>query len=233
MLTLLGSLHAMEINIEAKKEFKPVSGPVIVAISNDVLITGDSFGLVKTWDINTIKLLNEFQIHKKNEINSIAIKDDKVVTGSSDYSCTHDAVKIWNINTGEILHTLNSQGHTRSVAINDDKLVTSTENNLLPWNIKSGERIGIGKFTNTQIGSPFTRATITENKMVAGSYDKKTTVYDIETGKVLHVFEDDKRCYTTALTAAADDKIIIGLNDGRIKILDMKNNTILHTFVNM
>lgn len=140
---------------------------------------------------------------------------------------TRDSVKIWDINTGTILHTLDPDGDCISVAVDDDKLVTATSTRLRGWGIEAGKSIGCARMANPT-ASIFFNVTTIQNKMVAG-YAMETNVFDITTADLLHSFEDEKFKRTTALTAASDCKVIIGLRDGRVKVLDIKNYAVLHS----
>jgi hypothetical protein len=232
-LSLAGYLYSMEMGNEGEKiEFLSTnSGSVVIAIFEDKLVTGDRSGLVKIWNIYNCKLLNEWQIHEKEEINSIAIaKDGKVATGSGAYWSSINSLKIWDINTGNILYTLDPDGHVKSVAIDDTKLITVTPANLKIWDINTGESIGQAMYTNSNHGY-YVTVTITGNKMLVGDSSIYAKIFDITTGKLLYSLKDEKSSGVVASKAVDYSKIIIGLSDGRIKILDIENNRVLHALI--
>lgn len=71
------------------------------------------------------------------DVNSVAICDDVIVSGSSDRT-----VKVWSLKSGECLKTL--EGHSSnvtSVAIFDDIIVSKSGNETIHWSRSSRERL--------------------------------------------------------------------------------------------
>jgi WD40 repeat protein len=70
-------------------------------------------------------------------VNSVAICDDVIVSGSSDKT-----VKVWSLKSGECLKTL--EGHSNwvlSVAIFDDVIVSKSRNETICWSRSSLNRL--------------------------------------------------------------------------------------------
>ena len=159
-----------------------------------------------------------------NKISSVAIAGDKIVTGSWD-----NTAKIWDINTGQLLHTL--VGHNsriRLVVIAGDKVVTGSDDNTAKiWDIKTG------KLPNTLVGhnSSVWSVAIAGDKVVTGSNDTTAKVWDIKTGKLLHTLAGHNNAIGFRSVAIAGDKIVTGSWDNTAKIWDINSGKLHHTLV--
>ena len=170
-----------------------------VAIVGDKVMTRNNRS-VKIWDINTGQLLQTF-VANINGVSSVAIADDKVVTGSFDNSA-----KISDINTGQLLHTLDGHaGCVNSVAIAGDKVVTgSSDYTVKIWDISTGQLLYTIKGHKKKI----TSVAIAGDKVVTGSSDVTATIWDINRGQLLRRLVGHRGAFRSV--AIAGDKVVTG-----------------------
>src|SRR3990167_689587 len=154
-------------------------------------------------------------------ITSIAIYNDKVVTGSDDKTAI-----IWNLNTGKQLHTLN--GHTnnciRLVAISGDKVVTgSWDKTAIIWDLNTGKQLHIlNGHTDCMLS-----VAISGDKVVTGSCDMTAIIWNLNTGKQLHTLKGHTDCIR--LVAISGDKVVTGSDDETAIIWNLNTGKQLHT----
>ncbi len=197
-------------------------------------LTG-STDIVNIWDINSDS--TKVVTGHTNSINSIAISSDNktVVTGSSD-----GTAKIWNINSGELQHTLT--GHTyriNSVAISADstKVVTGSDDRTAKtWNMRTGQCLQTLTGRTSWIDSVATSADST--KVVTGSGDRTAKIWDMKdmrSGQCLQTLTGHIDKIYSVATSSDRTKVVTGLGNGIVKIWDMtKFNTIynyLHNYI--
>ena len=120
-----------------------------VAISPDgrYIVSGSRDRTVRIWDINSGDLLRTLGGHEWGGVNSVAISPDSryIVSGGGRVLIdpfTDSAVQIWDINSGDLLMTL--EGHeesVRSVAISPDGryIVSGDGKTVRIWDINSGD----------------------------------------------------------------------------------------------
>ena len=167
-----------------------------------------------------INLNNVFDYGHSDQIMQVAISDGKIVSGSLDKT-----VKIWDINTGELLNTLT--GHTNyvySVAINEGRVVSgSWDKTIKVWDVITGNLL------NTLQGhGDFVRCVaIREEKIVSGSLDKTIKIWDSNTGKLLNtLIGHTNYVYSVAIS---EGKVVSGSRDKTVKIWDVNTGELLNT----
>ncbi len=106
-----------------------------LAIKDGILAVGLGNGFLETINIHTKAALCLFK-NNTAKISSILINDNKIFTGSY-YGIT----KVWNIDTGELLHTLTGPNRHRSIissiALTGDAVVTgSYDDTAKIWPLK-------------------------------------------------------------------------------------------------
>ena len=200
-----------------------------VAIAGDKVVTGSADETAKIWDLNTGELLHILAGHT-GEVNAVAIAGDptslqpslkamadtvklrragKVVTGSGDRTA-----KIWDLNTGTLLHTL--VGHTSligSVAVAGDKVVTgSYDNTAKIWDLNTGTLLHT---LAGHTGAIYSVA-ITGDKVVTGSSDNTAKIWNLNTGELLRTLAGHTGWVGSI--AVAGNKVVTGSQDGTAKI---------------
>lgn len=150
-------------------------------------------------------------------IYSVAIGRDTVVTGSE------IAVRVWNINTGELQCSINKD-FVQSVATNDDgdkAVILSSEGVVEVLNISTKIPRRLHKFNVHEA----TVVAIGGDKVVVGSSDGAVTVWDISTNQpqILDTF----RMHTGSVNSViiSGDKVVSGSDDMTAIVYDLPTRT--------
>ncbi len=162
---------------------------------------------IKIWNRNTCILVRTLEGHS-DEVNSVAIDGDRVISGSDD-----DTIKIWNITTfPALVRTL--EGHearVSSVAIDVDRVISgSWDHTIKIWNINTGECL-----QTLEANGGVLSVAIDKPRIVSGSDD--INIWDINTGESLQTL---KAKYLTCV-AIKGDFIVYGDTNGTVRRLDI------------
>ena len=115
-------------------------------------------------------------------VNSVAIRPDntKIVSGSSD-----NTIKVWDLESGRLLNTLNLSSYVNSVAITSDnsKIVSSgsADKIIKVWDLNTGKLLNTVEGHTDNIFSVAISPDST--KIVSGSYDKTIKVWEMQKAK--------------------------------------------------
>ncbi|WVF66697.1 hypothetical protein IAT40_001439 [Kwoniella sp. CBS 6097] len=125
-------------------------------------------------------------------------------------------VKVWNVDTGELLHSM--RGHTstiRCLKVLDKRPIAisgSRDRTLRVWDIKRGEQIHVLSGHEESVRC----VEIAGNMAVSGSYDFTARVWNLETGECVHVLRGH---YHQIYSVAFDGVIIVtGSLDSTIRV---------------
>jgi WD40 repeat protein len=124
---------------EPLAEFIAPGESTTMAFSRDgqVLARAGSNDL-KVWNLSSKKEVN---LHgHTGTINDVALTSRVVITGSSD-----KAARIWNVQTGQTLHTLANDDTVQAVAISPDgrsAISGCSDGTIRLWDVESGSRLG-------------------------------------------------------------------------------------------
>ena len=152
-----------------------------IAISKDgkaVISVGDD-KKIKVWNIERRKIIREF--NENDTVKSIIyINERNIASGSFD-----NTVKIWDLETGEKLHTLKGHSNTintLSITPNEKKLVSgSKDRSIKIWDLKTKEN------TNTlkgHTGWVLDVQTTPDGKFIIScSIDKTIKIWELDSGK--------------------------------------------------
>lgn len=144
-----------------------------------------------------------------------------LVTGGCDR-----VARVWNLTTGEIIHTLRGHVSTiRCLKVRDDKLAVtgSRDTTLRIWDIETGELRHVCAGHQSSVRC----LDISGNKVASGSYDSTARIWDIETGQCLHVLVG----HHSQIYAIAFDgqKVVTGSLDSNIRVWSAESGECLVT----
>ena len=143
---------------------------------------------------------------------SVFVKDNRIISGSWDKT-----IKIWDINTGECLKTL--EGHTdnvNSVFVKDNLIISSSNDKTIKiWDINTGDCINTLKGHTSAV---YSAVSVLDNLIISSSEDKTIRIWDINTGDCLKTLTDDTHCPNSNSVLAKDNLIISGSVSGTIRI---------------
>ncbi len=149
------------------------------------------------WDVNTGELKKTF-----TGLSKIALSlDGKTLTGI----CDDNTIKLWDVKTGELKNSLtlhSSKSFSMAFSPDGKILVSQEQESLKLWNISSGElksSIAIGQscnpYENTWRRTVFSpngqTLAISRNVREDGTFDKTTTLWDVETGQLIRTLDNN------------------------------------------
>ena len=119
------------------------TGPVlVVAISNDgslMATTPDRYA-IKIWDLFEEELLSTWHTSFTGAVNTLEFSPTGLNMSSGHYD---GILRLWDINTGEVIHTIDAESVVQSIAYSPDGRIIATggsyENGLIKlWDIGTG-----------------------------------------------------------------------------------------------
>jgi WD40 repeat protein len=145
--------------------------------------------------------------------------------GSHALSGSYDnTLRLWDLATGETLRTL--KGHTNGVvavaALADGSraLSGSFDSTLRLWDLATGETLCT--LQGQPDGVMAVAALDDGSRAVTGGYDKMIRLWDLTTGECLTEYAAD--AVVSGVAFARDDLIVPASADGRIHVLEIREN---------
>lgn len=171
---------------------------------------------IEVFDTNTAEKVRTLEGHeggvwalqfKGGEIHD---PDRILVTGG----CDRD-VRVWNLESGELLHVLRGHQSTiRCLKMKDKRIAVtgSRDTTMRVWDIQRGTLIHVLLGHQASVRC----MEIHGNTLVSGSYDSTARVWDLRTGRCLHVLSG----HDTQIYAIAFDghKVVTGSLDSNIRV---------------
>jgi WD40 repeat protein len=184
------------------------------------LISGLQYKYIKIWDLQRDKAI--YQIDGfDSAILDITNIDDKIVVSSSD-----GIIKIYNDEKMELINSIDAhQWGIKSIAISDFRLYSvSNDADIKVWDLETGDNIHTIKNAHEM---DITKIIISDKYIITSSKDSDIQIRDKNNYKIITTLYN----YGTAVnTMVADDEnIIAGLENGEIKIWDIKTLKLIKT----
>jgi len=182
----------------------------IIIVKDDKLIC-DSFKTINICDLKSGNLISSINTDHNSAICHLEAQDGKIISADND-----GIIKIWDFNTGTLLHTLDKhQGSICSLLANDGKLIsTSYDSTIKIWDLESGQELhslrGHAKW--------LTCLSIKDGMIISGSFDRTIKIWDLESGQLLRTLVA-LESYPVNLQVK-DERLVAGLVNGKIKIFD-------------
>ncbi|MCY4404012.1 MAG: hypothetical protein OXD54_15720 [Candidatus Poribacteria bacterium] len=210
---------------------KGVTKSITFSPDNTQLAVHTTIG-IWLYDTDTAELLNLFRVDTHFFPESITFSPDGDTIASSNRG---NQVRLWNVATGEILHTLIMQGGgwiTDVQFTTDGKKVASFTNRepsfIGLWDTATGKDLH-GLMYNGQIVSI---AISSDSKKIVGtSSDQTTQVWDIITGEHLHSLNGHKDIVGGAAFSPDGHIIATRSDDTTIRLWDANTGEHLHTLL--
>ena len=236
-------MSVYEWNLQTGKlsNFIDVFGSILkytaLAVANNKLIVGSDTGYMEIRDLHNEKVLNMIEGHKE-DVRSIIVNDGKIISGSDDKT-----IKIWDINTGNLIKTLPDKScsisifsspertvtqtvhpsnilldKVTSLAANNGKLVSGSHDTTVNiWDLNSGEVL----WTLAGHNSPVHSVAIDDKKAISVGYDEKMEIWDWQTSKLIDTINNYPQNITSA--EIIQDKLVLKNDKEKTKIWDLKN----------
>lgn len=191
-------------------------------ISNNILISGCTGGLLKLWNIETGECFKVLNVQLKCILSILVLSTDKIII------CTDDKIKL-QLYDLKYDFLLRFEAHTGEECcidkISDDQIVTC-DKQIKIWNINTGDCLKTLKGHSNTICC---LKVLFNERLVSGSSDDTIKLWDLNTGdclKTLIGHSDTVRC----IEQLSEEEIISGSEDRTIKIWDLSTGDCLKTF---
>lgn len=212
-----GDNSCLNENREKQNTACPTDAITSLAISsNDKILVGGSWQKIWVWNLEDGKVLYTIDSHF-HWILSVAISPDGniLVSGSADKT-----VKIWNLKTGQLIHSLSHQSWVTAVAISPDgnTLVSgSTDKTIHIWNLATGKSTKIIK-NKKELSSVLSLCISPDGETIAsGSSDNKVALWNLKSGKFIRSLEGHSDWISSVKITSDNTTLISGSRDGVVK----------------
>ncbi len=200
-----------------------------VAFSPDgqKLATGSDDKIVRIWDFETHKCLQELEGHR-NWIRSVAFSPDgeQLASGSDGHT-----VRLWNVQTGKCIKTLREHtDRVRSVAFSPDgqQLASASDDKTIKiWNVQTGECL------NTLLGHTDRVRSVAFSsdgeQLVSSSDDKTIKLWDVKKGECLKTLRGHIDQVESVAISPDNRYIVSGSDDQTAKIWEVQTGKCLRS----
>ncbi|NIA10854.1 MAG: hypothetical protein GWP10_14285, partial [Nitrospiraceae bacterium] len=169
-----GVIALLGLGVPASVEFSPDGRYVAL---------GTSIG-IELRNAETLKLVRLF----KGRCTSVSFSPDGTLLASASYD---DTVKLWNVNTGELVRTLQANSYyVKSVSFSPDGTLLASgswDDTIKLWNVNTGEPVrtleGQSSGVNSVSFSP------DGTLLASGSWDGTIKLWNVNTGMVVRTLE--------------------------------------------
>jgi WD40 repeat protein len=198
-----------------------------VATHNNLVALSESHDnyTIRVCDLMTGHLIHILTGHT-NRIQSIAMRDNLIVSGSLDKT-----VRVWDVTTGCLIHTFTFASGVSYARFTDgcDNLIVSKnqDNTVNILDAMTGCQIhtlarGATNVTSLSVGR--------DNMIMLGISDNTIELWDAETGHQIHILDPTMGHTDWVISIVAHDNMIISHSkDGIIKTWDAVTGGIIHT----
>ncbi|MEO1432387.1 MAG: serine/threonine-protein kinase [Cyanobacteria bacterium J06633_8] len=168
--------------------------------------------------------------NKRDSINSIAVTPDGNILASGSY-CWN--VKLWEIKTGELLHTINCDYPMNAVAFSPDGLILASADSgkcIRIWNASSNKKNLIVKAHKGLFGEVNSLSFSPDSRIIASAgSDKTVKLWDVNTGEEIRTLIGHKKSVNSVAISPNGKFIISGSGDGTAILWDLNMGTLVNT----
>ena len=190
-------------------EFSPLNNNLFGKLKikcNDIKFTDDFGSCIRTYGEHS-SLVRTFQV---DEISK------KIITGSTD-----NTIKIWNLETGECLKTLEDhKGWVTSILLyNDNKFISCSDDKTIKiWSLDSYECLN----TLTSDLGVFSICFLADNILASGCYSGRINIWNLNNFSLIHSFDAHKEIVSCLKLTKDNSKLVSCSSDCSIKIWNIK-----------
>jgi len=189
------------------------------------IVSGNSDGEVKIWNVEDGSLLNLLSGHTDG-VNSVSCSPDgkRIVSGSDDKT-----VRIWDADNGRLLHTL--KGHSDFVLgvrfSPDGKTLASKEqwDSVLIWDAENGDYL----YKTYQTSSGDVNYSPDGKQIISGHYNGELIIWNALNGLHLTRLRGHTGSVNSASYSPDGKRIVSGSYDNTLRIWDAKSGDLLNT----
>ncbi len=199
-----------------------------VAISPDdrLVAKGGSDGKITIWQIDNRQSLLKIKAHDSHVVGLVFTADSKKLFSSS----FDRTIKIWDLDSGNCLHTWQLNAPVYRIALSPDDLILASGSNcgdVLLWDVTTKELLN--KFT----GHTMTVLDISfqpQGKLLASSsFDTSIKIWDLNTGNCLRTLTEHTQVVSSVNFNSLGTQVASSGLDTLIKIWDVESGQCLQT----
>src|ERR1043165_8136056 len=198
-----------------------------VAFSPDGLrvLSGGEDNTAKLWDVRSGRVLRKFVGHVKEVVAvSFSPIGTLIVTGGG------DALKLWDSETGELIHTFDDSRFANSAKFSADGGAVLSANgfDLKLWSVTTRSLVRIFSDRSSWVTSVDLSS---DGKLaLSGSTNGVARLWDVATGEVLHRFEGSAHDIQTVAFSRDGSLLLIAGNDRKLHVWNTAALSLIHTF---
>ena len=190
----------------------------LIMLPSGRMVSGSEDGTLRLWDVESGKVLQEFEGHS-SEVSALARLDSyRVVSGHED-----GTLRLWDVESGKALQEF--EGYSSEVralvALDSRRVIVSSEIPYL-WDVESGKELRALKSHEGSIVD----AALDSRRVISGSLESALQVWDIDSGQTLHVFELRGFLWFTAVAVLDSYRLIAGDGIGTLRAWDIESGKV-------
>ena len=162
-------------------------------------------------------------LHETDEVSSIcSIHATQIASGLQ-----NGTIKIWNVENGKVLHTLNS--HTRdvySICLVDFSRIASasSDHTIKIWNVNNGKKLRTLEGHNSDVNSV---CSIGSNRIASASSDETIKIWKVDNGTLLNTLQAETEVFSVCSVDSTVDstRIASGSGNNTVKIWSFETDS--------
>ncbi|MEL6457441.1 MAG: hypothetical protein AAFQ91_04205 [Cyanobacteria bacterium J06621_15] len=177
------------------------------------------------WDLHRGKKIYQRTKEYYSLLSFVISPDSKTFIGGDNID-NNIVIKIWDLNTGETLKTIENQGAIRvqrfAISPNGLLIVGAGYDGIKIWEIKTGKQVQrVDKFKNVRFHNhlDYVRNAVfstDSNMLLSSGSDDSIQVWNVKTGKNIYTFPE-KLLFTSVLVSL-DGQTIVGHSGNKVKV---------------
>lgn len=193
----------------------------VISQNEKFIISGGDDGIINVWDIKNNKILQT--LFHKGSIQHLIIKNDNktIISVSNQFAFdSFEDIKIWNLNTGQLLFTLLNRNTFSiidiDISLNEKFLISSSlDGTIKMWDIKNGKLLKVITTSRAAISS--IKISNDMKYLIVASFDKSINIWNIESAKLIKKIMGYSGSINN-IDITNDNKFIVSaLSDGTLK----------------
>lgn len=191
------------------------------------LVAGDALGTVSLWNHHTAQQLQIFD-RASAWVNAIALSPDGCYVATTAAA----VIKIWQLETGECLHTIAAHGGSwvrRLVFSSDSRTLMSSggeDRSVRLWDVATGACQQLFEFPVDTLSCDFSP----DNRSIAVAHSDRTiTLWERSTKRCLRTFTGHQNQVWSVVFSPDGKTLVSGSIDRSVKIWQVETGACLHT----
>lgn len=224
----LPQVNLTQANLATSLFAESIGDILKVAISSDdrLVAKGGSDGKIKIWELGTGQNVHSIKAHDSHVVGLVfTANSQKLISSSFDQT-----IKIWDLESGACLQTLQIQAPVYRIAINQNSTILASGSNcgdILLWNIATGEIL------KRLIGHTLTVVDLSfqpEGKFLASSsFDTSIKIWDLDTEDCVNTLTGHTQLVSSVNFNSLGNQVVSSGLDKSIKIWDVDSGRCLQT----